>query len=58
MIVNSEGESEVSIFDTVTSNYHHHKGKKMIRKARLDEIKEIQRLIKLYAPRGGILPGP
>jgi amino-acid N-acetyltransferase len=28
----------------------------MIRKARLDEIKEIQRLIKLYAPRGGILP--
>jgi amino-acid N-acetyltransferase len=32
------------------------KGKKMIRKARLDEIKEIQRLIKLYAPRGGILP--
>ena len=28
----------------------------MIRKAKLDEIKEIQRLIKLYAPRGGILP--
>src|SRR4030043_1436199 len=28
----------------------------MIRKARLDDIKEIQRLIKLYAPRGGILP--
>ena len=31
-------------------------GEKMIRKAKLDEIKEIQRLIKLYAPRGGILP--
>ena len=28
----------------------------MIRKAKLDEVKEIQRLIKLYAPRGGILP--
>jgi len=28
----------------------------MIRKAKLDEIKEIQRLIKLYAPRGDILP--
>ncbi len=28
----------------------------MIRKARLDDIKEIQRLIKVYAPRGGILP--
>ena len=28
----------------------------MIRKAKLDDIKEIQRLIKLYAPRGGILP--
>jgi len=28
----------------------------MIRKAKIGEIKEIQRLIKLYAPRGGILP--
>jgi amino-acid N-acetyltransferase len=28
----------------------------MIRKAKIDDIKEIQRLIKLYAPRGGILP--
>jgi amino-acid N-acetyltransferase len=28
----------------------------MIRKARLNDIKEIQRLIKLYAPRGGVLP--
>jgi amino-acid N-acetyltransferase len=28
----------------------------MIRKAKLDDIKEIQRLIKLYSPRGGILP--
>jgi len=28
----------------------------MIRKAKLDEIKEIQRLIKLYSPKGGILP--
>jgi amino-acid N-acetyltransferase len=28
----------------------------MIRKAKLDEIKEIQRLIKLHAPKGGILP--
>jgi amino-acid N-acetyltransferase len=28
----------------------------MIRKAKLDDIKEIQRLIKVYAPRGGILP--
>ena len=28
----------------------------MIRKAKLDDIKEIQRLIKLYAPRGGVLP--
>ncbi|NWG04524.1 MAG: N-acetyltransferase [Syntrophaceae bacterium] len=28
----------------------------MIRKAKLNDIKEIQRLIKLYAPRGGILP--
>jgi amino-acid N-acetyltransferase len=27
----------------------------MIRKAKLNDIKEIQRLIKLYAPRGGIL---
>jgi amino-acid N-acetyltransferase len=27
----------------------------MIRKAKLSDIKEIQRLIKLYAPRGGIL---
>jgi amino-acid N-acetyltransferase len=31
-------------------------GEAMIRKAKLDDIKEIQRLIKLYAPRGGILP--
>jgi len=28
----------------------------MIRKAKLDDIKEIQGLIKLYAPRGEILP--
>jgi amino-acid N-acetyltransferase len=28
----------------------------MIQKAKLDDIKEIQRLIKLYAPQGGILP--
>ena len=28
----------------------------MIRKAKLNDVKEIQRLIKLYAPRGGILP--
>ena len=28
----------------------------MIRKAKLDEIKEIQQLIRLYSPRGGILP--
>jgi len=28
----------------------------MIRKANLGDIKEIQRLIKLYAPRGGVLP--
>src|SRR3972149_6822250 len=28
----------------------------MIRKAKLDDIKEIQRLLKVYAPRGGILP--
>ena len=28
----------------------------MIRKAKLNEIKEIQRLIRLYSPRGGILP--
>ena len=28
----------------------------MIRKAKLDEIKEIQRLLKLHAPKGGILP--
>jgi len=28
---------------------------RMIRKARLDDIKEIQRIIKQYAPRGGIL---
>jgi amino-acid N-acetyltransferase len=28
----------------------------MIRKAKIDDIKEIQRLIKLYTPRGGILP--
>jgi amino-acid N-acetyltransferase len=28
----------------------------MIRKAKLDDIKEIQRLIKVHAPRGGILP--
>ena len=28
----------------------------MIRKAKLDDIKEIQGLIRLYAPRGGILP--
>ncbi len=31
---------------------------KMIRKAKLDDIKEIQRLMKLYAPRGGILLRP
>jgi len=28
----------------------------MVRKAKLDDIKEIQRLIKFYAPKGGILP--
>lgn len=28
----------------------------MIRKAKLDDIKEIQRLIKLFSSRGGILP--
>ena len=28
----------------------------MIRKAKLSDVKEIQRLIKLYAPRGDILP--
>ncbi len=28
----------------------------MIRKAKLNDIKEIQRLIKLHAPKGGILP--
>jgi amino-acid N-acetyltransferase len=28
----------------------------MIRKAKLNDVKEIQRLIKLYAPRGGVLP--
>jgi len=28
----------------------------MIRKAKLNDVKEIQRLIKVYAPRGGILP--
>ncbi len=28
----------------------------MIRKAKIDDIKEIQRLIKVHAPRGGILP--
>ncbi len=28
----------------------------MIRKARLEDVKDIQRLIKLYAPKGGILP--
>jgi len=28
----------------------------MIRKAKLNDVKEIQRLIRLYAPRGGILP--
>jgi amino-acid N-acetyltransferase len=28
----------------------------MIRKAKLNDIKEIQRLIKIYAPRGEILP--
>ena len=28
----------------------------MIRKAKLNDIKEIQRLIKLYAPRGEVLP--
>ena len=31
-------------------------GETMIRKAKLDDIKEIQRLIKFYAPKGGILP--
>jgi amino-acid N-acetyltransferase len=30
--------------------------KTMIRKAKLDDIKEIQRLLKVYAPRGGVLP--
>ena len=29
---------------------------KMIRKAKLDDVKEIQHLIKLYSPRGEILP--
>ena len=28
----------------------------MIRKAKLDDVRDIQRLIKLYAPRGGVLP--
>ena len=28
----------------------------MIRKAKLDDVKEIQQLLKVYAPRGGILP--
>ena len=32
------------------------RGTRMIRKANLGDIKEIQRLIKLYAPRGGVLP--
>ena len=31
-------------------------GERMIRKARLDDIKEIQRLIKLYVSQGDILP--
>jgi amino-acid N-acetyltransferase len=30
--------------------------KAMIRKAKLDDIKEIQRLIKVYSSRGGVLP--
>lgn len=32
------------------------KGKEMIRKARLNDVKEIQRLIKQYSTRGEILP--
>ena len=61
MIVNSDSVSDRGIIkpsptpDTITSNYHQHEDK-MIRKAKLNDIKEIQRLIKLYAPRGGILP--
>jgi len=39
-----------------TRHGHGHGSNRMIRKAKLDEIKEIQRLIKLYSPKGGILP--
>jgi amino-acid N-acetyltransferase len=56
VIVNRESNRKFSFFDTITSNYHHHKGMTMIRKAKLNDVKEIQRMIKLYAPRGGILP--
>jgi amino-acid N-acetyltransferase len=61
VIVNSDSVSDRGIIkpsptpDTITSNYYQHEDD-MIRKAKLNDIKEIQRLIKLYAPRGGILP--
>jgi len=41
---------------TDTDVGHRHEENQMIRKAKLNDIKEIQQLIKLYAPRGGILP--
>jgi len=41
---------------TDTDVGHGHEENQMIRKAKLNDIKEIQQLIKLYAPRGGILP--
>lgn len=45
----------VIISMAITSHHHYHWENTMIRKAKLDDIKEIQRLMKVYAPRGGIL---
>ena len=43
-------------FPDTDVRHGHEKGDAMIRKAKLNDIKDIQRLIKLYAPIGGILP--
>src|SRR3990172_10209537 len=50
------GEGEGGGENSSTDTRHGHEDNKMIRKAKLKDAKEIQRLIKLYSGRGDILP--
>ena len=54
--MNRDGDGKIFVINTITSNYHHHQEDDMIRKATLKDVKEIQRLIKLYSTHGEILP--